>query len=261
MIFAAGLGTRLRPLTDTMPKALVPVSGRPILGYQLERLAAAGVKEVVVNVHHFAEQVIRYLEEHDFGLRVRVSDERDELLDTGGGLARARQWLDGDAPVLVHNVDILSNVDLHRWAGAHPDGTTLLVSERQTQRYLLFDEENRLVGWTNVATGQVRSPYSKLDVARCRRYAFSGIQLFSPRLFSLMEGWPRRFPSSTFIFPSVVKCLFTAVRSPDCDCLTSGNLPLWPQRKTSSHRPATAPVPESCRRWHQVSANKRIFAV
>lgn len=193
MIFAAGLGTRLRPLTDTMPKALVPVSGRPILGYQLERLAAAGVKEVVVNVHHFAEQVIRYLEEHDFGLRVRVSDERDELLDTGGGLARARQWLDGDAPVLVHNVDILSNVDLHRWAGAHPDGTTLLVSERQTQRYLLFDEENRLVGWTNVATGQVRSPYSKLDVARCSRYAFSGIQLFSPRLFSLMEGWPRRF--------------------------------------------------------------------
>lgn len=178
MIFAAGLGTRLRPLTDTMPKALVPVSGRPILGYQLERLAAAGVKEVVVNVHHFAEQVIRYLEEHDFGLRVRVSDERDELLDTGGGLARARQWLDGDAPVLVHNVDILSNVDLHRWAGEHPDGTTLLVGERQTQRYLLFDEENRLVGWTNVATGQVRSPYSKLDVARCRRYAFQAFSFF-----------------------------------------------------------------------------------
>lgn len=193
MIFAAGLGTRLRPLTDTMPKALVPVAGRPILGYQLERLAAAGVKEVVVNVHHFAEQVIRYIEEHDFGLCVRVSDERDELLDTGGGLARARQWLDVGTPVLVHNVDILSNIDLRSWSSAHPDGTTLLVSERQTQRYLLFDEENRLVGWTNVATGQVRSPYAGLDVARCRRYAFSGIQLFSPRLFRLMEGWPRRF--------------------------------------------------------------------
>lgn len=193
MIFAAGLGTRLRPLTDTMPKALVPVAGRPILGYQLERLAAAGVKEVVVNVHHFAEQVIRYIEEHDFGLCVRVSDERDELLDTGGGLSRARQWLDVGTPVLVHNVDILSNIDLRSWSSAHPDGTTLLVSERQTQRYLLFDEENRLVGWTNVVTGQVRSPYAGLDVSRCRRYAFSGIQLFSPRLFRLMEGWPRRF--------------------------------------------------------------------
>ncbi len=193
MILAAGMGTRLRPLTDTMPKALVPIAGKPLLAYQLERMKAAGFDEVVINVHHFAEQIKHYIATHDFGLRITLSDESDALLDTGGGILRARQWLDGTSPVLIHNVDILSNIDLRNWADAHRQGTTLLVSERQTQRYLLFDDNNRLAGWTNLSTGEVRSPYGNLDVRKFRRWAFSGIHLFSPELFPLMEGWPARF--------------------------------------------------------------------
>ena len=193
MIFAAGLGTRLRPLTDTLPKALVPVAGKPLLAHQLERLSAAGIEQVVINVHHFAEQIKAFVAGHDFGLRIILSDESDCLLDTGGGLAKARCWLDGDDPVLVHNVDILCNVDLREWMSRHPVGTTLLVSERPTQRYLLFDEANRLSGWTNLATGEMRGPCSPSEAARLRRYAFSGIQLVSPAVFPLMDAWPLRF--------------------------------------------------------------------
>lgn len=199
MIFAAGLGTRLKPLTDTMPKALVPVGGKPLLELLLRKLVAAGFTEVVINVHHFAQQIVRFVEEHDgFGAQVRFSDESACLLDTGGGLRKAMPLLlegnDGDTPFLVHNVDILSNVDLAGFGRKGSDASALLlVSERRTQRYLLFDGENRLVGWTHTGTGQVKSPYPELDVAACRKYAFAGIHTFSPRLFPLFGGWPEKF--------------------------------------------------------------------
>ena len=195
MIFAAGLGTRLKPLTDTMPKALVRVGGKPLIEHVVEKLKASGAERIVVNVHHFASQVIDYLQENDnFGVDVRISDESERLLDTGGGIKKARPLFMPDAPILIHNVDILSNVDLDRLYYGHGDvDATLLVSERKTKRYLLFDDEQRLVGWTNLQTGEVRSPYKRLDPARCRKWAYSGIQVVAPEMFPLMDTWPSRF--------------------------------------------------------------------
>lgn len=220
MIFAAGLGTRLKPLTDTMPKALVSVGGEPLLRRVIHNLSVAGVDRIVVNVHHFAQQIIDYLKENDnFGLDIRISDESAGLLETGGGIKHAAPLFAPDAPILIHNVDILSNVDLHRFyqraggllktdglASATADvpdasvGATvdvpdalLLVSQRKTQRYLLFDDTMRLVGWTNIATGEVKSPYPDLDPKACRMYAFAGIHALSPRMIPLMNQFPDRF--------------------------------------------------------------------
>ena len=203
MVFAAGLGTRLKPITDRLPKALVPVCGQPLLYHTLQKLKAAGYTDVVVNVHHFAGQIREYLATHDFGLSVSISDESDQLLETGGGILHAQDLLlPLEEPFLVHNVDIVSNLDI-AWfrAQMRPDAlATLLVSERKTQRYLLFDEEMRLVGWTNVATGEVRSPYPGLDPQACRRYAFAGIHNLSPAIFGAFEqaGFTGRFPIMDF---------------------------------------------------------------
>ena len=195
MIFAAGLGTRLKPLTDTMPKALVMVGGKPLIEHVVEKLKASGAERIVVNVHHFASQVIDYLQENDnFGVDVRISDESERLLDTGGGIKKARPLFMPDAPILIHNVDILSNVDLDRLYYGHGDvDATLLVSERKTKRYLLFDDDMRLVGWTNTDTGEVKSPYPGLRVGDCRMLAFSGIHVFSPYLLEYMKTWEDKF--------------------------------------------------------------------
>jgi len=163
MIFAAGLGTRLKPLTDSMPKALVPIGGKPLLQHIIEKLSNAGFKEIVINVHHFPEQIIRFLRDNDnFGLHIEVSDESDKLLDTGGGIRKASAFLKGDTPFLVHNVDILSNADLGKLYDSHTrqeEMATLLVSQRKTSRYLLFDEQYMLKGWINDSTDEVKSPY------------------------------------------------------------------------------------------------------
>lgn len=193
MIFAAGLGTRLKPMTDTMPKALVPVGGRPLLQILLEKLARHGCTEAVINVHHFADMIEEWCASHDTGISIRFSDERAELLETGGGIRHAMPMLSGGR-FLIHNVDILSNADLTRfYAQGEGHAATLLVSERKTQRYLLFDETMRLVGWINEATGQVKSPYPHLQPEKCRRYAFSGIHQIDPVLFPHFEGWPAKF--------------------------------------------------------------------
>lgn len=195
MIFAAGLGTRLKPLTDTMPKALVRVGDQPLIAHVILRLREAGFSRIVVNVHHFADQIEAYLDAQDhFGLDIRISDERAALLDTGGGIRHAMPLFDASSPILIHNVDILSNIDLARFyqSGQGADAM-LLVSSRQTQRYLLFDDEERLCGWTHLGTGEVRSPYPALDPAACQHYAFSGIHLFSPSLFPLLADMPERF--------------------------------------------------------------------
>lgn len=223
MIFAAGLGTRLKPLTDRMPKALVPVNGQPLLAIQLMKLKQSGFTEVVVNVHHFADMIEEYLNTHDFGLRVSVSDERRELLDTGGGLLHAKDLLGEDAPILIHNVDILSNASLPDFVrhGADADAV-LLVSERKTQRYLLFDDTMRLMGWTNIATGEVKSPYPDLNPADYHQYAFSGIHLFSGGLFEKMEGWPVKFPIMDFYLKNCAVCRIKGAVQPGLQLLDVG---------------------------------------
>ena len=207
MIFAAGLGTRLKPLTDTMPKALVRVGGEPLIKRVILNLAAAGVDRIVVNVHHFAEQIIDYLKDNDnFGLDIRISDETAGLLETGGGIKKAAPLFDDNAPILIHNVDILSNVNLSEFyqvASQSENGkvkseesecdAVLLVSWRKTKRYLLFNDDMKLVGWTNIETGEVRSPYPELNPKECRMYAFAGIHALSPRLLKMMDQFPDRF--------------------------------------------------------------------
>ena len=201
MIFAAGLGTRLKPLTDTLPKALVPLAGKTLLQWQIERLKAAGITDIVVNVHHFPDMIINYLRENDnFGCRIAVSDERDMLLETGGGLRKAKSLLLGigsresgnnDEPILICNVDILSNIDLPTLLKAYnpEEMGVVVVSPRDTQRYLLFDETNRLCGWTNIATGEVRpaSLASSPNSLIASRLAFSGMQVLNPRIFDVMD--------------------------------------------------------------------------
>lgn len=196
MIFAAGLGTRLKPLTDMMPKALVPVCGKPLILHVIEKLKSAGITEIVVNVHHFADMIEDYLRTNDnFGISISVSDERDMLLETGGGIRHAGPLLLGNRDAgtghfLVHNVDILSDLDICGFARkVNPAAlATLLVSGRNTSRYLLFDDDMRLVGWTNVSTGEVRSPYPDIDMESCRKLAFSGIHVLSETVFDVMDG-------------------------------------------------------------------------
>lgn len=228
MIFAAGLGTRLRPLTDHMPKALVPVGGVPLLERLLLKLKASGFTDITLNLHHFADQIAHFLAENgNFGLTIRLSDERDLLRDTGGGIRHAIPLLRADAdgsPVLVHNIDILSNADLASFARQYQEGdaATLLVSERQTSRYLLFDDDLRLVGWTNLRTGEVKSPYPGLDPARCRRYAFSGIHLVSPRLFPSLQEEAECFPIIDFYLRMAGKCCIRAFPMPGLRLLDAG---------------------------------------
>ena len=226
MIFAAGLGTRLKPLTDHMPKALVPVEGEPLLAHTLRTLIKSGANEVVVNVHHFAQQIVDYLQAHPVDIPVRISDESDALLDTGGGLKKAASlFTDKTAPILIHNVDILSNANLGHFYTEHAThDAALLVSERQTTRYLLFDDDMRLMGWTNIATGEVRTPYSSLDVDKLHRYAFSGIHLFGQRLVQLMVSWPQKFPIMDFYLSVCHQADIRGVLQPDLRLLDVGKL-------------------------------------
>lgn len=198
MIFAAGLGTRLKPFTDSHPKALLPLAGKPLLQWQIEQLRAAGITNIVVNVHHYAEQIIDYLQRQEFGCHIRISDERAALLDTGGGLRKAMHEAAAetdDTPWLVCNVDILSNIRLPQFIQSHrPDDlATLVVSQRQTQRYLLFDADQRLKGWTNIATGELRpqtcaTPENGINFRpQLHELAFSGMQIVSPRLLCYMD--------------------------------------------------------------------------
>ena len=241
MIFAAGLGTRLKPLTDTMPKALVRVGGQPLLWHVVQKLKAAGYERIVINVHHFAEQIVDYLKANDnFGLDIRISDETSGLLETGGGIKKARPLFDPESPILIHNVDILSNVELTgtgpmssiTWglspmceAGEeHGDcplcdsaDALLLVSNRKTKRYLQFDEEMRLVGWKNIETGEVKGREGL-------PLAFSGIHVISPSMFPLMDEWPDRFPIMDFYLKTCSEHLIVGYDKKDLRLLDVGKL-------------------------------------
>jgi len=191
MILAAGLGTRLRPLTNDRPKALVEVGGRTLLEITLARLREFGVREVIVNVHHFADMVVEYLKKNDnFGMQVEVSRE-DELLDTGGGLKKAAWFFledsaGGDEAFLLHNVDVISTIDLGRMVKFHHEHralATLAVQERETSRYLLFDEGMQLCGRRAGRDGEMEVVHAS---AKMQALAFSGVHVISPRIFERM---------------------------------------------------------------------------
>jgi NDP-sugar pyrophosphorylase family protein len=192
MVLAAGLGTRLRPLTDNRPKALVEVGGRTLLEIALARLNSFGIREVIVNVHHFADMIVDYLKANkNFGMRIEISREDDVLLDTGGGLKKASHFFlqksqSPEEPFILHNVDVISTIDLHRMAEFHSENralATLAVQERPTSRYLLFDEQLQLCGRKSGKDGQAELVRSS---SHPKALAFSGIHVISPRLFSLM---------------------------------------------------------------------------
>ena len=174
MIFAAGLGTRLKPLTDNTPKALLPIRGKPMLEHVILQLKNAGFDQIAINIHHLGDQIIDFLAaNNNFGIQIYISDERDYLLDTGGGIKHAAPFLQGDEPFLIHNVDIISNIDLRALYNHHLETNplaTLLVSKRKTSRYLLFNKENKLCGWRNRETGEVKSFYPYFDPNQYNEY-------------------------------------------------------------------------------------------
>ena len=188
MILAAGFGTRMKPVTDKIPKALVEVNGTTLLQQALDHLKDYRINKVIVNVHHFAEQVRDYLEQHhNFGMEIAISDESGELLDTGGGLKKASWFFKDGLPFVVHNVDVISDLDLDELQAYHLRSgalATLVVRERETSRYLLFDDELQLCGWENTKTGEKRITGRKSE--GLRRLAFSGIQIIDPELFEVM---------------------------------------------------------------------------
>lgn len=233
MIFAAGMGTRLKPITDTMPKALVPVCGRPLLSHVVGKLHSAGFSDFVINVHHFAQQIRDYVKSEEFvtsigsgsdGQEVKISfsDETDLLRETGGGIRHAAALLNDGEPLLIHNVDILSNLDVENFYKKHCENydtvlATLLVSDRKTERYLLFDNEDNLVAWMNIKTGEVKSPFLELrreaiignegnefdyepflQEYGLKKYAFAGVHVLSPEAFRLMSDKPEKFSIITF---------------------------------------------------------------
>ena len=188
MILAAGLGTRLKPWTDRHPKALALVNGKPLLQRNIEYLQQYGIREIVVNVHHFAEQVISAIADNNgWGSNVTISHEADEPLETGGGLLKAAEMLKGNTIVLI-NVDILTDLNLGAMLQFHFDKkplATLATTNRKTSRYFLFDNDNKLCGWKNENTGETKSsaPLSGNETAK----AFSGIHVIDPKIFSLIN--------------------------------------------------------------------------
>lgn len=183
MILAAGLGTRLLPLTLDKPKALIEINGKTLLEICINNLISYGFNHIVVNVHHHSQQVIDFIKNANFNVHIDISDETERLLDTGGALVHARKFLDQGEPFLVHNVDIISNIDLRYLYQYHLNSTalaSLAVSKRESSRVFLFNDQMVLSGWRNMVTGKViiTNPSKSLTA-----YAFSGIQIVSPEIF------------------------------------------------------------------------------
>jgi NDP-sugar pyrophosphorylase family protein len=192
MVFAAGLGTRLKDETSLKPKALVEVGGKTLLSHAIEKLKKSGITEIVINVHHFADQVIQYVNSNDFGIKIHISDERDLLLDTGGGLKKAAPFFEGTEPILIYNVDILSNIDLSLVNKQHLETgalATLTVRKRETQRYLKFSNK-QLTGWINKKTGETKISLPEV-FENSEEMAFSGIHIVQPEIFKMMPETER----------------------------------------------------------------------
>ncbi len=184
MILAAGLGTRLKPFTEKHPKALYPVNGKSLLQRNVEYLKAAGVTDIIVNVHHFAEQIVTAIKANNgWGCNVAISDETNEVLETGGGLKKAADFFENDTePFLLMNADMLTDLDILKMKAMHTQNNalaTLAVTDRATSRYLLFNESDMLCGWLNEKTGEQKGNTGT-------KKAFSGIHIISPKIFSLI---------------------------------------------------------------------------
>ncbi len=189
MILAAGLGTRLKPYTDDKPKALVQIGEHTLLEHTIFRLIEYGFDEIMVNTHHFSQMLIDFVNSHDFGVKINISDESDRLLDTGGGIVKAENFLNGEEPFLVHNVDIITDIDLKLLYQSHSNTTsiaTLSVSKRESSRVFLFNDKMNLSGWKNNLTGKIIIPDSSRQPLT--EYAFSGIHIISPEIFSLINS-------------------------------------------------------------------------
>lgn len=193
MLFAAGLGTRLQNETAQKPKALVDVGGKPLLQHAIEKLKASGIAHIVINVHHFADLVIDFVNSTDWGIPISISHEKTKLLETGGGLRKAAHLFHNNSPIIVYNVDILSNLDLQVLHAQHAQNkalASLVVRNRETQRYFKFDAEKNLVGWINKQTGE--SKISKAEeFHKAREMAFSGIHIIQPELLNLLPNEER----------------------------------------------------------------------
>jgi NDP-sugar pyrophosphorylase family protein len=251
MIFAAGLGTRLKPLTDTLPKALVPVCGKPLIEHVARKLQAAGIDDVVVNIHYFADKVEEWVAEKEWiitddkkvlekgNMRFSISDERALLLETGGAVLHAKRYLEGCGRFLIHNVDILSNCDI-KWFEKQVKSdalASLLVSDRKTTRFLLFEPDTmRLVGWMNTDTGDYSVTSPDIRPAECRALAFSGIHILSDEVLALMQeyvvekGLPvddvkgTRFPIMSFYMWAAAKRPIYGVVAEDLQFIDVGKL-------------------------------------
>lgn len=188
MILAAGLGTRLQPITQDIPKALAKINDLTLLEILITRLKRFGIKEVIINIHHFADQIADFIEEQkQFGINISFSDERDQLMDTGGGIKHAEWFLNDGKPFLVHNVDVISTIDLNDFANYHKKCdclATLAVRKRKTSRYFLFNDNEVLCGWKNVSSGkQIITNQSPI----IHPLAFGGIHIINPEIFDLIE--------------------------------------------------------------------------
>jgi NDP-sugar pyrophosphorylase family protein len=189
MILAAGLGTRLRPLTETKPKALIEVNGKPILEIIILRLKKYGFRDIIINVHHHYKQVLDFVKSHhNFGVNIQISDEREQILETGGGIKKASWFLDGSESFLVHNVDVISDIDLKEIYDFHYQRkplATLAVKDKDSARSLLFDNTYRLCGWENRDTGASRVIGNVMEKDRTR-IGFCGIHVIDPLIFKYM---------------------------------------------------------------------------
>ena len=188
MVLAAGLGTRLKDLTKDKPKALVPLNGKPLLQHCIENLTAQGFSRIVINVHHFGEQIIDFVEQSKFDAVIQISDERDQLMDTGGGIVKATPFFKGAKAVLVHNVDIISDVNLKQLSEHFidsKDDAWLFTQNRETNRKLLFRDDDQLIGWRNKTDGYFKWVYDSFG--EYKEMAFSGMHIFRSDLFANFE--------------------------------------------------------------------------
>lgn len=187
MIFSAGLGTRLFPYTKETPKALVEIDNKTFLEIAIRKFIKFGVKDIIVNVHHFPDQIIAFLKDkQNFGINITISDERDQLLDTGGGIKKASRFFADGEPFFVHNVDVLTDLDLNKMWKFHLEKNamaTLAVRKRVTSRYLLFNNDKILCGWENIKTGE---KILARDSGKFSRLAFSGVHIIDPGIFKSM---------------------------------------------------------------------------
>lgn len=223
-ILAAGMGTRLKPWTDSHPKALVPVGGIPMLKRVVEKMKDSGIEDISLNVYHFAEQIIDFVNAQ--GWNINISDERPELLETGGALLKASEFIERDQPVLVHNADILSNADFDAILKFHEDNgcdATLLVSDRDSSRKLIFNKLNNLVGWHSLKGNEYRPRDFEMK-PDFNELAFSGIYIISPDLLGLMreEGFYGKFSIIDFFLKVMSKCNIKGFYQKNLDLIDIG---------------------------------------